>query len=154
MTKLPVVFTVPPITVEPAFLSTGIGSPVIIASSTALPPSTTVPSTGTFSPGRTPRRSPTCTASSGISSSRPSVDAPCSARAEIEKRADCPARPPSRLQLEHLAHEHERHDHRGRLEVDGHHSVVATERRREDAGRERRDDAFDVRRRRYRSRSA
>ena len=39
-------------------LHTGIGSPVIMDSSTLLDPSVTVPSTGTFSPGRTRRRSP------------------------------------------------------------------------------------------------
>ena len=46
---------------RPAASPTGIGSPVTIDSSTALAPSTTTPSTGTFSPGRTRRRSPTCT---------------------------------------------------------------------------------------------
>ena len=40
--------------------STGIDSPVTIDSSTALRPSRTTPSTGTLSPGRTRRRSPTC----------------------------------------------------------------------------------------------
>ena len=38
---------------EPGCFSTGIGSPVSIDSSTALVPSTTTPSTGTRSPGRT-----------------------------------------------------------------------------------------------------
>mgnify|MGYP002382008576 CR=1 FL=1 len=41
------------------WLLTGKGSPVSIDSSTALLPSTTTPSTGTFSPGRTLNRSPT-----------------------------------------------------------------------------------------------
>ena len=71
MTKLPVALTVPPMTRLPGAFSTGIDSPVSIDSSTALVPSTTVPSTGTFSPGRTRRRSPGRTASSGTSSSRP-----------------------------------------------------------------------------------
>ena len=52
---------VPPITRSPAAFSTGIGSPVTIDSSTALAPSSTTPSTGTFSPGRTRSRSPTWT---------------------------------------------------------------------------------------------
>ena len=42
---------------------------VIIDSSTALLPSSTTPSTGTFSPGRTRSRSPGTTCSSGTSSS-------------------------------------------------------------------------------------
>ena len=57
--RLPVVFSVAPITLSPARLVTGTGSPVSIDSSTALEPSTTTPSTGTFSPGRTRSTSPT-----------------------------------------------------------------------------------------------
>ncbi len=73
MTKPPVPLTVLPVTASPACFSTGTGSPVIIDSSIALAPSTTTPSTGTFSPGRTRRRSPTCTSSSGTSLSAPSA---------------------------------------------------------------------------------
>ena len=58
MTKEPVVLTVAPVTLSPGAFSAGTGSPVIIDSSTALRPSSTTPSTGTFSPGRTRRRSP------------------------------------------------------------------------------------------------
>ena len=54
----PVPLMVPPMTAAPGDFSTGIDSPVIIDSSTALAPSVTVPSTGTASPGRTRRRSP------------------------------------------------------------------------------------------------
>ena len=50
MRKLPVPLTVPPLTFAWQF-STGIGSPVSIDSSTLVLPSTTRPSTGTFSPG-------------------------------------------------------------------------------------------------------
>ena len=57
--RLPVVFSVAPMTLSPARLVTGSGSPVSIDSSTALAPSTTTPSTGTFSPGRTRSTSPT-----------------------------------------------------------------------------------------------
>ena len=46
---------------SPGPFSTGIGSPVSIDSSTLERPSSTTPSTGTFSPGRTRSRSPTCT---------------------------------------------------------------------------------------------
>jgi hypothetical protein len=58
ITSDPVPLTVAPITLSPAAFSTGIGSPEIMDSSTALCPSSTAPSTGTFSPGRTRRRSP------------------------------------------------------------------------------------------------
>jgi hypothetical protein len=54
---------------SPARLSTGADSPVSIDSSTEDEPSTTVPSTGTFSPGRTRTRSPTATWSMGTSTS-------------------------------------------------------------------------------------
>ena len=57
--RLPVVFCVAPMSASPTRLVTGIGSPVSIDSSTALDPSTTIPSTGTFSPGLTRNRSPT-----------------------------------------------------------------------------------------------
>ena len=70
MTTLPVVLSVAPMTVSPGALSTGIGSPVSIDSSTADRPSTTTPSTGTLAPGRTRRRSPGRTWSRGISRSR------------------------------------------------------------------------------------
>src|SRR6266498_4365198 len=56
----------------PLVFSTGIGSPVIIDSSTEVAPSSTMPSTGIFSPGRTRRRSPTFTRSRGTSVSVPS----------------------------------------------------------------------------------
>ena len=83
MTRLPVPLTVPPMSRSPAVFSTGMGSPVTIDSSTALLPSTTAPSTGTFSPGRTRSRSPTCTSSSGTSPSDPSS---CSRRAVFGAR--------------------------------------------------------------------
>ena len=72
ITKLPVWLTVAPITWSPGFFATGIGSPVIIDSSTALEPSSTAPSTGIFSPGRTRSRLPGTTWSSATSRSTPS----------------------------------------------------------------------------------
>lgn len=63
--------TVPPTTWSPSDLLTGRGSPVTMDSSTLQRPDTTVPSTATFSPGRTRTRSPTCRSSSGISDSLP-----------------------------------------------------------------------------------
>ena len=97
MTKLPVLFIVPPITLAPGSFSTGIDSPVTIDSSTALRPSSTTPSTGTFSPGRTRSRSPTATASSGTSSSLAvAVERARRLRREIEQRADRAAGPLAR----------------------------------------------------------
>ena len=72
ITSVPVPLIVPPVTRAPGSFSTGMGSPVTIDSSTELRPSTTTPSTGIFSPGRTRSRSPTATLASGTSSSRPS----------------------------------------------------------------------------------
>ena len=65
-------FTVPPVTRSPGAFSAGIGSPVTIDSSIALCPSITMPSTGTFSPGRTRQVSPTRTSRIGTSRSSPS----------------------------------------------------------------------------------
>ena len=72
ITRLPAPLSVAPMTWSPGARGTGIGSPVSMDSSTWLRPSTTTPSTGTFSPGRTRRRSPTCTCDSSTSSSSPS----------------------------------------------------------------------------------
>jgi hypothetical protein len=57
--RSPVWFIVPPMTLAPTVLVTGIDSPVTIDSSIEERPSSTSPSTGTFSPGRTRNRSPT-----------------------------------------------------------------------------------------------
>ncbi len=70
--RTPFTFRVPPTTPSPSCLSAGMGSPVIIDSSTELSPPTTTPSTGTFSPGRTRRTSPGTTSSIPTSTSRPS----------------------------------------------------------------------------------
>ncbi len=72
MTNEPVVLTVAPMTSSPAALVDGIGSPVSMDSSTADIPSTTTPSTGTLSPGRTRSRSPGTTIARSTSSSIPS----------------------------------------------------------------------------------
>ena len=77
MTTVPVRLRVAPMTWSPAALSTGRLSPVSMLSSTAVAPSVTTPSTGTFSPGRIRTRSPTTTCSTGTSTSAP----PRSARA-------------------------------------------------------------------------
>ena len=74
ISRPPVPLTVAPVTFSPAVFSTGTGSPLIIDSSTLLWPSSTTPSTGIFSPGRTRRTSPTTTSSSATSCSVPSDD--------------------------------------------------------------------------------
>ena len=58
-------------TLSPSALSTGILSPVSAASLTALVPSSTIPSTGIFSPGLTTKISPFFTWSMGTSVSTP-----------------------------------------------------------------------------------
>jgi hypothetical protein len=60
-TRPPLPLSVAPMTWSPSPFSTGTGSPVTIDSSTWERPSSTTASTGTFSPGRTRRRSPGCT---------------------------------------------------------------------------------------------
>ena len=60
-TRKPRWFRVAPQTSPPGSLATGRLSPVSMDSSTAEEPSTTNPSTGIFSPGRTSTRSPTIT---------------------------------------------------------------------------------------------
>ena len=73
MTNEPVWFIVPPMTPSPAVFVIGIDSPVTSDSSSEERPSSTMPSTGTFSPGRTRSRSPIWTWSRVISSSVPSA---------------------------------------------------------------------------------
>ena len=94
-------------------------------------------------------------ASSGISSSLPSARtrrAVLGARSSSARMAPLVCR--ARAQFQHLAEQHQHGDDRGRLEIDRRRAAVAAEGRRENAGRERRDDAVDVGRRRCRSRSA
>ncbi len=88
ITRLPWLLRVAPIRLSPARFMIGTGSPVNIDSSTALSPSTTKPSTGTFSPGRTRSLSPLCTWVRGMSSSLPSA---------LIRRAVLGARPSSDL---------------------------------------------------------
>ncbi len=70
-------------------------------------------------------------------------DAPRRLGREVEQRADGAARALAGAQLEHLPEQHEHGDDGGRLEVDRDRAVVAAEGGREDARRERRDDAVD-----------
>jgi len=84
ITSAPLVFRVAPISLSPTRLVTGSGSPVSIDSSSALLPSMTTPSTGTFSPGRTRSRSPTCTRERHVGLAAIGRDAPCGLRREPE----------------------------------------------------------------------
>ena len=70
--KKPDRLTVAADTLSPGCLSTGMLSPVSAASSTALSPSRTTPSTGIFSPGRTTNISPFFTCPIGTVTSAPS----------------------------------------------------------------------------------
>jgi hypothetical protein len=63
--------TVAPATSSPGCFSTGTDSPVSSDWSTAEEPSSTIPSVATFSPGRTTKRSPTCSCSTGTRRSSP-----------------------------------------------------------------------------------
>ena len=63
---------VAPASSVPGATSTGTDSPVTIDWSTAEAPSTTMPSVAIFSPGRTTKRSPTLSCSTGTSVSAPS----------------------------------------------------------------------------------
>ena len=87
MTKVPLAFTVPPITLAPAALETGMGSPVMLDSSTDPVPSITAPSTGTFSPGRTRSRSPTAIRSIATSASLPAASMRRAVRGASPSRA-------------------------------------------------------------------
>ena len=60
---------------------------------------------------------------------------------EVQKRADRAARPLTRTQLEHLSEQDEHGDDRRRLEIDPDRAVAASKGRREQTGRQRRDDA-------------
>ena len=64
---------VPDVTLSGVRFSTGIGSPVIMLSSTLELPSVILPSTGTFSPGFTLNTSPIFTCESGTFCSCPST---------------------------------------------------------------------------------
>ena len=71
-TSSPSAFTEPPVTRSPGWRATGRLSPVIMDSSTWLAPSSTTPSAGTRSPGRTTTSSPRTSCDTGSSTSRPS----------------------------------------------------------------------------------
>ncbi len=71
-TRRPPALTVAPTTESPGLTSTGTLSPVSRDASMADVPSSTTPSVATFSPGRTTKRSPAASWSTGIRRSTPS----------------------------------------------------------------------------------
>src|SRR3972149_6411390 len=103
----PVVFRVAPMTSSPAFLSTGMLSPVTIDSSRLEAPLRSTPSTGTFSPGRTSTRSPRPTPPTG----------PGGRGLEPDQLLDRRRRPPAGDRLQVPAEEDQRDDDGGRVEV-------------------------------------
>ena len=108
---------VAPITVSPAALVTGIGSPVTIDSSTAEVPSVTSPSTGIFSPGRTTTMSPGTTSSTGISASAPSRTTRAVRACKPDQLADRLAGAGLGPGLEQPAEQDQGEDHADRFEV-------------------------------------
>ena len=145
ITTVPVPLIVPPVTRAPVSFSTGMGSPVTIDSSTELRPSTTTPSTGIFSPGRTRSRSPTVTLVNGDVLFAPVADPARLLRRKTEQLANRAARLPSGTKLEHLPEQHERDDDDRRIEVRLDNAMNA-EAFREDSRRKRSRHAEGVRR--------
>ena len=86
----PVRLTVAALTVSPAAFSTGIDSPVSADSSTDDEPSTTTPSTGIDSPGRTTMMSPGTTASAATVCSAPSTRRVAVLGARLMRRSIAP----------------------------------------------------------------
>ena len=118
MRKLPVPLIVPPVTGSSAAFSTGIGSPVSMDSSTFDFPSSTTPSTGILSPGRTRsgrafRHLIERHLALGVA-----FDEARGGGREIQQRADRAAGAAAGAEFEHLAEQDEHDDHRRRLEVD------------------------------------
>ena len=108
---------VAPMTSSPGPLSTGIDSPVSIDWSRLEAPSVTMPSTGTFSPGRTRTRSPTWTCSIGRSSLHVPTDDPRRPGLEPDQRADGAGGLTLGAGLHPAAEEHEPDDDGARVEV-------------------------------------
>ena len=120
MTRLPVPLIVAPMTRPPAVFSTGIGSPVSIDSSTLDRPSMTTPSTGTFSPGRIRKHvTDVDVGQRDVFLAAVVANAARGLGLKAEQRLDRSRRRERALQLEHLTQQRQRHDDRGRLEVDG-----------------------------------
>ncbi len=108
------VLTDPATTASPGPRATGTLSPVTGLSSTADCPSSTRPSQGTRSPGRTCTTSPTARPGRGHFHHRPVPFHPGHARHQPRQRADAGPRPPGGHAFQQLAHREQQH-HDGRL---------------------------------------
>ena len=118
-TSRPPALTVAPATSSPGCFSTGTDSPVSSDWSTALVPSSTMPSVATFSPGRTTKRSPTASCSTGTRRSAPvGAEHGDVLGAELEQRRQRGAGAALGARLEVAAREQERRHDGADLEVD------------------------------------
>ena len=118
----------PPITLAPASLVTGMDSPVTMDSSSAERPSVISPSTGTFSPGRTRNRSPTAICSRAHIFILPlGIHAPRRLWCKAQQRLDRPRCPVARPQFQNLSQQHQHGDHRRRLEINRNRAIHLAE---------------------------
>jgi hypothetical protein len=131
-------------------LVTGIDSPVTIDSSSEEWPSVTMPSTGTFSPRDLLAGAHAQDVADHDFIERDVlfgaiVHAPRDFRRKTDQRADRTRGLRARAQLQHLAEQHQHGDDRGRFEIGRNRARVPPKRAGENAGRERCDDAVEVR---------
>ena len=140
ITKLPVPLMVAPVTRRPASLTTGVGSPVSIDSSTVLRPSTTMPSAGILLARPDAKAIAQADVGHRLVELLSVADDPGGLRREIEQLANRGARPAASAEFEDLAEEHEDGDHDRRFEV-GLDGPVHTKPGRENLRRERRGHA-------------
>ena len=141
--KEPVVLIVAPMTVSPARLSTGMRSPVSMRLVHRRGASSTTPSTGTFSPGRTTTRSPTSTWATGTSLSAAVADHAGRLGLQADQRLDRRAGLPLGARLEQPPEQDQRDDERGGVEV----HRLAEPLVLKNSGKSTAEDAVDVRRR-------
>ncbi len=90
-TRRPPALTLAPATSSPGCFSTGTDSPVSSDWSTAELPDSTIPSVATFSPGRTTKRSPTASCSTGTRRSVPSASSTATSLAPSSSSASSAA---------------------------------------------------------------
>ena len=126
---------VPPMTLAPTSLVTGINSPVTMDSSTALRPSTTDAVDRHLFAGADPQAvADLHRVELDFLLGAVGVDPPRGLRREVEQRADRAARALPRPQFQNLPKQHEDGDDRGGLEIDRHRAVGAAEGGREQPG--------------------
>ena len=145
ITNPPDWLSVPAITLLPASLVTGMDSPVTSDSSSEERPSRMTPSTGTFSPGRTRKLSPTASVSISTSWSAPSSPirravfgaswSSALIAPDVASRARSSSTWPSSTSTVMTAAD---------FEIDRDRAAMAAEGRREDSGRDGADDAVEI----------